>query len=131
MDALVWDVRGIKSATLRLKLQLKIDFLHSKKTKNPNCAQSADFKLFKNMKMKNFQVILLHKYNFKKINLMESGQIQCIWLTYIQFIPSMFSLIVWLNKPLILYSSEIFHLHLTQNYWCIQMERNSVFIYQN
>lgn len=78
MDALVWDVRGIKSTTLRLKLQLKIDFYTPKKTKNPNCAQSADFKLFENMKMKNFQVILLHKYNFKKLNLMESGQMQCI-----------------------------------------------------
>lgn len=35
--------------------------------KNPNCAQSAHFKLFENMKMKNFQVILLHKYNLKKL----------------------------------------------------------------
>lgn len=43
MDALVWDVRGIKSATLRLKLQLKIDFYTPKTQIQLNNDQIPDF----------------------------------------------------------------------------------------
>lgn len=57
---------------------------------------------------------------------MESGQMKCTFLAYIQFMPSIFSLLInYLNKKN--FDFYTFHLHFTSKKYCVMSKKYKTF----